>query len=136
MSTNDKTTGKFLGISERRRKGVAGPSREVSKRDENMPLPEAGQENDELEWARRHIPEEPVPRMVERKTEIIGCGVRFEKTKLVSLTAEEMLRKRIRIITDQQDRKQEEMRQQLNTLRNRIEKIEDLVAPLKEWGQS
>jgi hypothetical protein len=33
-----------------------------------------GQENEELEWARRHVP--PDPYLAERKTEIIGWGVR------------------------------------------------------------
>jgi hypothetical protein len=33
-----------------------------------------GQENEELEWARRHI--KPDPYLAERKTEIIGWGVR------------------------------------------------------------
>jgi hypothetical protein len=33
-----------------------------------------GQENEELEWARRHVP--PDPYLVVRKTEIIGWGVK------------------------------------------------------------
>jgi hypothetical protein len=33
-----------------------------------------GQENEELEWARRHVP--PDPYLAVRKTEIIGWGVR------------------------------------------------------------
>jgi len=32
-----------------------------------------GQENNELEWARRHVP--PDPYLAERKTEIIGWGI-------------------------------------------------------------
>ncbi len=38
-----------------------------------------GQENEELEWARRHVP--PDPYLAERKTEIIGWGVepRYKK---------------------------------------------------------
>jgi hypothetical protein len=114
MTENNETTGKSLEISERGSKGVAGPSREVSKRDENVPLPEDTMpENQELEWARRHIPEEPVPR-----------------------TAEEMLRKRIRTIIDLQDRMQEEMFLQHNSLRHRIEDIEYQVAVLKGLGRS
>jgi hypothetical protein len=93
-------------------------------------------ENQELEWARRHIPEEPVPQMVERKTEIIGCGVRVKKKIPVPRTAEEMLRKRIRTIIDLQDRMQEEMFLQHNSLRHRIEDIEYQVAVLKGLGRS
>lgn len=37
-----------------------------------------GQENEELEWARRHVP--PDPYLAERKTEIMGCGVRTRHT--------------------------------------------------------
>ena len=33
-----------------------------------------GQENEELEWARRHVP--PDPYLVVRKTEIIGWGIK------------------------------------------------------------
>jgi hypothetical protein len=33
-----------------------------------------GQENEELEWARRHVP--PDPYLAERKTEIIGWGIK------------------------------------------------------------
>ena len=34
----------------------------------------SGEENEELEWARRHVP--PDPYVTERKTEIIGWGVK------------------------------------------------------------
>jgi|GEM_PF-1812191 len=34
----------------------------------------SGEENEELEWARRHVP--PDPYVAERKTEIIGWGVK------------------------------------------------------------
>jgi len=72
------TTGESFGIPERRSEGVAGPSREVSKRDASASGADiAGQEN-ELEWARRHVP--PDPFLAERKTEIIGCGVRTRHT--------------------------------------------------------
>ena len=65
------------GIPQRRSEGVAGPSREVSKND-HVPSGaiDAGRENEELEWARRHVPEDgpafkPV-RIVFRKTELSG----------------------------------------------------------------
>ena len=73
-----ETTGKSLGISGRESEGVAGPSREVSQRDQIVSGAEcAGQEeNRELEWAKRHVKEEeeekeePAPQLVERKTEL------------------------------------------------------------------
>ena len=61
MTQDEETAGKSLVISERRSEGITGPSREVSKRDEKMPGAGcAGQENEELRWARRHMPDEPV----------------------------------------------------------------------------
>ena len=66
-------------IPQRRSEGVAGPSREVSKND-HVPSGaiDAGRENEEREWARRHVPEDgpafkPV-RTVFRKTEMSGSG--------------------------------------------------------------
>ena len=54
---------------------MAGPSREVSQRDhEPSGAGCAGQENEELEWGRRHVPEEPRPvTSVFRKTELHGA---------------------------------------------------------------
>ena len=52
------------GILQRGSDGVAGPSREVSQRD-HMPSGAGGtgRDDDELRWARRHVPDdEPVPR--------------------------------------------------------------------------
>jgi hypothetical protein len=62
------------GVPERRNVGVAGTSREVSKRDYgSYGADSTGRENEELEWARRHIPDDPVPvRSVFRKTELHG----------------------------------------------------------------
>jgi hypothetical protein len=102
-----------------------------------VPLPEdSGQENDELEWARRHIPEEPMQQLVERKTEITGWGVQGKKKRPVPLATEKMLRKRIRTIMDLQKRMQNEMFLYLNSLQQRIEDIEDQVAVLKKQGWS
>jgi hypothetical protein len=84
IDSTQETTGKSSGISGWERKGVAGPSREVSQRDLIVSGVEcAGQaENNELEWAKRHMKEEkedeekteeteePAPRLVERKTEL------------------------------------------------------------------
>ena len=84
IDSTQETTGKSPGIFGREREGVAGPSREVSQRDQIVSGAEcAGQaENSELEWAKRHMKEEeedeekteeteePAPRLVERKTEL------------------------------------------------------------------
>jgi len=79
---DENRTGEFQEVPRRRSEGVAGPSREVSQRDQQPSCAAAGRQMDELAWAQRHIPEEPVsvdrktrPRLVERKTEILGCGV-------------------------------------------------------------
>jgi len=77
MKTNEQEnkTEESFGISTRRSEGVAGPSREVSKRDAAASGADiAGQENEEPGWRRRHVP--PDPFLAERKTGIIGCGVR------------------------------------------------------------
>lgn len=86
IDSTQETEGKSPGISERESEGVAGPSREVSQRDQIVSGAEnAGQEeNSELEWAKRHVKEEeaeedeekkeeneePAPHLVERKTEL------------------------------------------------------------------
>lgn len=45
------------------------PENNAGKQEES--LPDAGEENEELEWARRHVPEEPSgPCLVFRKTEL------------------------------------------------------------------
>ena len=84
IDSTQETEGKSPGISERESEGVAGPSREVSQRDQIVSGAEnAGQEeNSELEWAKRHVKEEPAPvkqepvtqpvRNVFRKTELHG----------------------------------------------------------------
>ena len=84
IDSTQETEGKSPGISERESEGVAGPSREVSQRDQIVSGAEnAGQEeNSELEWAKQHVMEEPalvkqepVPqpvRNVFRKTELHG----------------------------------------------------------------
>jgi len=63
IDSTQETTGKSPGIFGREREGVAGPSREVSQRDQIVSGAEcAGQEeNSELEWAKRHVKEEPAP---------------------------------------------------------------------------
>jgi hypothetical protein len=72
--------------AELRNEGIAGLSCDVSKRDhEPSGAACAGQENEELEWARRHMPEEPVssgksPAGPEDRQE--PAGEVFRKTEL------------------------------------------------------
>jgi hypothetical protein len=88
----------------------------------------------------RHIPDDPivgpVPQWVERKTELLGCGVRVKKKKQVLPTAEEILRRPIRTIMDRQDRIHEIVFLNLNNFRLRIEEMEDDIADLRERGRS
>ncbi|MDD5024580.1 MAG: hypothetical protein PHN79_05705 [Methanoregula sp.] len=77
MKTNElkNKTAESFGIFKRRSEGVAGPSREVSKRDVSASgVAGTGQENEEREWARRHM--SPDPFLAECKTGIIGWRVR------------------------------------------------------------
>ena len=66
------------GTPVRKGEGVAGPSREVSKRDQMASgAGSAGREDEELRWARRNVPEEPEQRRtrsVFRKTELHGTA--------------------------------------------------------------
>jgi hypothetical protein len=58
-----------------RREADAEPSEDVADPDQIASgMAGTGQENEELEWARRHV--KPDPYLAERKTEIIGWGVR------------------------------------------------------------
>ena len=67
------------GIPSRESTGIAGPSREVWQTDNAMPVPKGtGPANDELEWAKRHVPghrtvHQP-PKTVFRKTELLGIA--------------------------------------------------------------
>jgi chaperonin cofactor prefoldin len=70
--------------------------------------------------------------LVDRKTEIIGCGVPVnKKKKILPLSDMEVLRKRIRTIMDEQDRIQEDMFLRWNSLNHRVEDLEDEVEALK-----
>ena len=91
IDSTQETEGKSQGISERESEGVAGPSREVSQRDQIVSGAEnAGQEeNSELEWAKRHVKEEPAPVKQEPVTqEPVPQPVRnvFRKTELHGTT--------------------------------------------------
>jgi len=79
MKTNEQkntTTGSF-GIPERRSDGVAGPSREVSKRDASASgSDKAGQENNTIvESDTTQKSTHTAPRLVERKTELRGLDI-------------------------------------------------------------
>jgi hypothetical protein len=90
MTTSEqkKTTGASFESPERRETGITGPSQERSQREQTASFAEgyAGQEMNELEWARRHVHDRAAPHLVERKTEIIGCGVPAGKKKALSLS--------------------------------------------------
>lgn len=73
IDTTRETSGKSTGISEPGSGGVAGPSREVSQRDEGMSGAESAgheEENAELEWAKLHVKEETEPQLAQRKSEL------------------------------------------------------------------
>ena len=81
MTESNETTGKFLLNEERRSEGISGPSREVSKRNGDTPgAAGVGQENGELEWARKHVLE-GTGKPVEKPAREPGRGV-FRKTEL------------------------------------------------------
>ena len=86
-SEQENTTAGSSGVRVQKKNGIAGPSQEVSKRDQTVSCTAGvtGQEISELEWARRHIKDEPALRLVKRKTEIIGCGVPSGKKRSLNL---------------------------------------------------
>jgi hypothetical protein len=86
IDSTQETTGKSLGISGREREGVAGPSREVSQRDKIVSGAESARQakNRELEWAKQHLEEKPVP--VEHEPVPQPRGNVFRKTDLHGTT--------------------------------------------------
>ena len=89
IDNTQETTGKSPGISGRESEGVAGPSREVSQRDQGASGEEiTGQEeNSELEWAKRHVKEEPAPEKQEPVRQVPQpAGNVFRKTELHGTT--------------------------------------------------
>jgi len=72
-STNHQSE-RCAGTSMMRREADAGPSENRAGPDQSASgTAGTGQENEELEWARRHVPPDPI--LAVRKTEIIGWGV-------------------------------------------------------------
>ncbi|MCK9579514.1 MAG: hypothetical protein M0Q92_03565 [Methanoregula sp.] len=74
------------GIPLRDSTGIAVPSREVSQIDNTAPVPLAREENDELEWARKHVPGNRTVRRsaksVFRKTELLGIAPPVEPEEI------------------------------------------------------
>jgi hypothetical protein len=166
MTTNEKenNTGESSGISQRRSEGVAGPSREVSKRELVVPGADGtGQENEELAWAKQHVPEEPemlhgkrepAPRLVERKTELrgLGIGARHKQKSTVRRRTEQDLsgsdpevpyakteraiRDLVCSLMERQDRMNEVIFLKLNDLGYRFDDLEADVEDLQERGRS
>jgi len=70
---------------------IAGPSHEVSKRDQNVPITGFTMvENEELKWAQRHVPEELVPetgKPVTDKPILQHSQTVFRKTELHGMIA-------------------------------------------------
>jgi hypothetical protein len=153
MTENNPAAGKSPGISERCGDGITGPSREVSKRDENMPCTEsAGQDHDE------QVPEEPSPdhspRLVERKTELRGLGIgarrepqsstrrRTERDlagsdpEIPCIKTEKVIRDLVCSLMERQDRMNEEIFIRVNDIGYRLEDVEADIVDLKKQGRS
>jgi hypothetical protein len=92
METNNNETKEGAGaVLERRSEGVAGSSREVSKTDEIPPaVSTAGREDNGEKKVQNHVKK---PALVERKTELSGCGMQ-SKNNLTSKSISEMLEER------------------------------------------
>ena len=91
IDNTEETPGKSMGISEPGSEGVAGPSREVSQRDQSASgtVSTGQEENSELEWGKQHVKEEPLPVKHEPvKQEPVLQPVRtvFRKTELHGVT--------------------------------------------------
>jgi len=75
ITSTDYQSERCAGTSMMRREADAEPSEDVAETDQIASgVAGTGQENEELEWARRHL--KPDPTLAVRKTEIIGWGVR------------------------------------------------------------
>jgi hypothetical protein len=75
IETANHQSERCAGTSMMRREADAEPSEDVAEPDQIASgMAGTGQENEELEWARRHVKPDPI--LAVRKTEIIGWGVR------------------------------------------------------------
>lgn len=102
--------------------------------DENTQPGTAGiaPENEELAWARQHVPDDPATLIVERKTELIGWGVPARKRER-QLTAETMID---RVVIPVIERIQKDLIQRIDALDARISALERMSRPRKEKKQS
>ena len=101
--------------------GSAAASRETVPHDEKKTGPGcAGQENEELEWARRHVPDDPATLLVARKTEILGWGVPVRKRQH-DLTAEVMVE---RVVLPAMERMQNALQKKIDALDARVSMLE------------
>lgn len=89
-------------------------------------------ENEELAWARKHVPDDPATLIVERKTELIGWGVPARKRER-QLTAEAMID---RVVIPVIDRMQKDLIRRIDALDARISALELVIRSRKERKQS
>jgi len=89
-------------------------------------------ENEELAWARKHVPDDPATLIVERKTELIGWGVPSRKRER-QLTAEAMID---RVVIPVIERMQKDLIHRIDALDARISALELVIRSRKERKQS
>jgi len=107
----------------------SAPSADATQENRNEPgAAGAGPVNDELEWARRHVPDDPATLFVERKTEIIGWGVPSHKRER-HLTAEVMVE---RVAIPVIERMQGRLLARIDTLDARIGRVEQALVARRE----
>jgi len=102
--------------------------------DENPQTGTAGNapENEELAWARQHLPDDPATLIVKRKTELIGWGVPARKRER-QLTAETMID---RVVIPVIERMQTDLIQRIDALDGRISALERMNQSRKGKKQS
>ncbi|PKG31803.1 hypothetical protein [Methanoregula sp.] len=88
--------------------------------------------NEELTWARQHLPDDPATLIVERKTELIGWGVPARKRER-QLTAETMID---RVVIPVIERMQTDLIQRIDALDGRISALERMNQSRKGKKQS
>jgi hypothetical protein len=103
----------------------SSPARVINEVQEQKTLPgSAGNvpENTELEWARKHVPDDPAGLLVERKTELIGWGVPARK-RAQYLTAEVMVE---RVVIPVIERMQRRLLAKIEALDARVDALEQV----------
>ena len=105
------------------------PSKQEAHEEQSAPCAEGNEhENEELEWARRNVPDDPATLLVERKTEIIGWGVPAHKRERL-LTAEVMVEK---VVIPVIERMQGRLLARIDTLDARIGRVEQALVARRE----